>query len=130
MKAYWDSSALVQTTTNVALKTRLQIEKGLTRTHSLGEVFAALTANPKIRADATQAAEAIEELAKDLEFVDLTFSEVISALKKAKRKGVRGGHVHDLLHAVAADKSGAKELLTLDVNDFLGLPEKAEITLL
>jgi predicted nucleic acid-binding protein len=128
MKAYWDSSALVETTTNAALKTRLQNEKGFTRTHALGEVFAALTGNPKIRADASQAAEAIEELAKDLEFTDLTSAEVIAALKKAKRKGVRGGHVHDLLHAAAADKCGAEELLTLDINDFQGLCERAQLT--
>ena|SRR5437899_2266632 len=128
MKAYWDSSALVETTTNPKLRTRLHNEKGFTRTHSLAEVFAALTGNPQIRADASQAAETIEQLAEHLEFTDLSPAEVISALKKAKRKGVRGGHVHDLLHAAAADKSGAKELLTLDLNDFQGLAEKAQLT--
>jgi predicted nucleic acid-binding protein len=128
VKAYWDSSALVETTTNPVLRTRLRNEKGFTRTHSLAEVFAALTGNPKIRADAFQAAEAIAELAEDLEFTDLSSAEVISALKRAKRKGVRGGHVHDLLHAAAADKSGAKELLTIDTNDFAGLAEKAQLT--
>ncbi len=127
MKAYWDSSALVETTIKPELKSRLRLEKGFSRTHSLAEVFAALTGNPQIRAGASQASETIEQLAEDLEFVDLFPSEVISALKKAKRKGVRGGHVHDLLHAAAADKSGAKELLTLDVNNFQGLPEKARV---
>lgn len=128
MKAYWDSSALVETTTNAELRTRLQNEKGFTRTHSLAEVFAALTGNPQIRADASQASETIEQLAEYLEFTELSAAEVISALKTAKRKGVRGGHVHDLLHAAAADKSGAKELLTIDTNDFQGLPEKAQLT--
>jgi predicted nucleic acid-binding protein len=128
MKAYWDSSVLVETTINSDLRTRLRNEKGFTRTHSLAEVFSALTGNPRVRADASQAAETIEQLAEHLEFTDLTSAEVISALKKAKRKGVRGGHVHDLLHAAAADKSGAKELLTLDTNDFQGLPEKAQLT--
>ena len=128
MKAYWDSSALVETTTNRELSARLRNEKGYTRTHSLAEVFAALTGNPQIRADASQAAETIEQLAEHLEFTDLSSTEVISALKNAKRKGVRGGHVHDLLHAAAADKSGAKELLTIDTNDFTGLPEQAQLT--
>src|ERR1051325_6413808 len=118
MKAYWDSSALVETTINPELSSRLRNEKGFTRTHTLAEVFAALTGNSQIRANASQAAETIEQLAKHLEFTDLSAAEVISALKKAKRKGVRGGHVHDLLHAAAADKSGAKELLTVDTNDF------------
>jgi predicted nucleic acid-binding protein len=128
MKAYWDSSALVQATIDPTLRARLHNEKGITRTHALSETFAALTGNPKIRFDSDYAAQTVELLAEDLEFTDLSPAEVISALKKAKRKGVRGGHVHDLLHAAAADKSGAKELLTLDVNDFQGLSEKAQLT--
>jgi predicted nucleic acid-binding protein len=39
-------------------------------------------------------------------------------LKEARKKGVRGGRVHDYLHAVAAEKSGSRKLLTLDRNDF------------
>lgn len=128
MKAYWDSSALVQATIDPVLRTKLCNEKGFTRTHALSEAFAALTGNPKIRFDSDYAAQTVELLTEDLEFTDLSASEVVSALKKAKRKGVRGGHVHDLLHAAAADKSGAKELLTLDINDFQGLTEKAKIT--
>jgi len=42
-------------------------------------------------------------------------------LKEARKKGVRGGRIHDYLHAVAAEKSGARQLLTLDKNDFNGL---------
>jgi predicted nucleic acid-binding protein len=128
MSAYWDSSALVETTKNPELRLRLRNERGITRTHSLAEVFAALTGNPQFRFDSDYATQTIEELTQDLDFTDLSSSGVISALKKAKRKGVRGGHVHDLLHAAAADKSGAKQLLTLDTNDFRGLPEKAQLT--
>ena len=128
MKAYWDSSALVQATIDPVLRTRLRNEKGFTRTHALSETFAALTGNPKIRFDSDYAAQTIELLAEDLEFTDLSATEVVSALKRAKRKGVRGGHVHDLLHAAAADKSGAVELLTIDMNDFVGLAEKAQVT--
>jgi len=128
MKVYWDSSALVEATINPQLRTRLRHEKGLTRTHALAEIFAALTGNPQFRFDADYATLTVEELAEDLEFTDLSSAEVISALKTAKRKGVRGGRVHDLLHAAAADKSGAKELLTIDTNDFEGLPEKAQLT--
>ena len=35
--------------------------------------------------------------------------------------GVRGGRVHDYMHALAASKSGADALLTTDRNDFNGL---------
>jgi len=58
--------------------------------------------------------------------VAISSPELISTLKKAKRKGVRGGHI--LLHAAAADKSGTKQLLTIDTNDFVGLAEKAQLT--
>lgn len=43
---------------------------------------------------------------------------MIAGLSKARQRGVRGGRVHDYLHALAAVKSGANELLTLDRNDF------------
>jgi hypothetical protein len=58
----------------------------------------------------------------------LSAADMVSALKQAKRKGVRGGHVHDLLHAAAADQSRAQELLTIDVNDFKGLPNRVAVT--
>jgi hypothetical protein len=53
--------------------------------------------------------------------VELTGSEVLDALKSARQKGVRGGRVHDYLHAVAAEKCAAKKILTLDKNGFAGL---------
>lgn len=56
--------------------------------------------------------------------------EVLLALKQAGKLGVRGGRVHDYVHALAADKSGADELLTLDANDFVGLTVKAKIEVL
>src|SRR5262249_51925683 len=102
-------------------------EKAFTRAHALAESFSALTGNPEIRLDADMAARTLEQLLPELEFVDLSAAEIIAALKKARRKGVRGGHVHDLLHAAAADKSGAEELLTLDANDFAGLADKSRV---
>jgi predicted nucleic acid-binding protein len=122
MKAYWDTSALIETIKDGDLRRRLKQEGGLTRSHSLAETFSALTGgNINLRVDADQAAEMVSQLANDLSFFDLAPADVISALKKAKAKGVRGGRVHDFLHAIAAEKSGAKELLTLDENDFTGL---------
>jgi predicted nucleic acid-binding protein len=77
--------------------------------------------------DHDSAVQAVENLATDIDFIDLSVAEVIIAFKQARKKGVRGGHVHDLLHAAAADKAGAHELLTLDENDFHGLPNKAKV---
>jgi len=123
MKTYWDSSALVAAVETPAMQLRLQRERGVTRSHALAEVFSTITGNPKNRADAQIAAEILASLAKSLDFVDLTADEMLAALKSARKLGVRGGRVHDFFHAVAAKKSGAKKILTLDKNDFAGLTE-------
>jgi predicted nucleic acid-binding protein len=127
VKAYWDSSALIEACSSQALRTRLHREGGLTRTHTLAEIFSTLTGgNLAYRLDADAAAQTVASLAADLDFHDLTSMEVLKALKEARKKGVRGGRVHDYLHAVAAQKSGATKLLTLDKNDFNDLT-KVEI---
>src|SRR6266542_6442559 len=95
MKAYWDSSALVEATLDSTLRAMLNQEGGLTRTHALAETFSTLTGNPTLRMDHASAIAAVENLASDLEFVDLSAPEVIAVFRQAKRKGVRGGHVHD-----------------------------------
>jgi predicted nucleic acid-binding protein len=41
--------------------------------------------------------------------------------------GVRGGRVHDFIHAMAAQKSGATTLLTMDKNDFTGLTSSVAV---
>ncbi len=128
MKAYWDSSALIEAVADLALRTRLRAERGFTRTHALGEVFSALTGgNLAIRLDADAAAQTVDNLAQDLDFVDLSAQEVLAALKQARRRGVRGGRVHDFIHAVAAEKSRAAHLLTADKNDFKSLTDLVEI---
>jgi predicted nucleic acid-binding protein len=119
MKNYWDSSALIEVTINLHLRKRLQDEGGVTRSHALSETFSTLTAGHlSVRADIETAVRIIEELAGELEFVDLTAQEIVAALKRAKQLGVRGGRVHDFLHAIAAEKSGADKIITLDKNDF------------
>jgi len=123
MKTYWDSSALVAAVETPAMQLRLQRERGVTRPHALAEVISTITGNPKNRADAQIAAEILASLAKSLDFVDLTADEMLAALKSARKLGVRGGRVHDYFHAVAAEKSGAKKIVTLDKNDFAGLTE-------
>ena len=98
MKAYWDSSALVEATGDIRLRARLRSERGITRTHSLAEIFSALTGgNLNIRMDADGAAQVVDNLTADLDFIDLKPDEVTRALKEAKQRGVRG-RVHDFLH--------------------------------
>jgi predicted nucleic acid-binding protein len=100
---------------------RLQSERAATRPHTLAQVFSALTGNPHIRITAANAAAIIENLSRSLDFTEITAPETLKALKTARQKGVRGGRVHDYLHAVTAEKSGAKKILTLDQNDFSGI---------
>ena len=81
----------------------------------------------RTRAFAAEAARTVENLAQDLDFVDLTAKEVLNALKQARRRGVRGGRVHDFLHACAAEKAKVEQLLTADENDFASLLDSVQI---
>jgi predicted nucleic acid-binding protein len=130
VKAYWDSSALVKAAGDTSLRQRLGRERGYTRSHAVNELFSAFTSgkNISIKLDADDAAKLIESIAADLDFVELTVTENLSALRIARQYGVRGGRIHDLIHAKAAEKSGATELLTADKNDFLGLSATLLIT--
>ena len=118
MSTYWDSSALVQSVYDPEIKARFEREGGVTRTHSLAEVFSALTANPVTRLDAESASRIVGILSDRLKFVDLTAREVVACLRQARRLGVRGGRVHDYLHALAAEKANASKIFTLDRHDF------------
>jgi predicted nucleic acid-binding protein len=121
MKPYWDSSALVQTTSDLELETRLHQEGGYTRSHTLTEVFSALTGKMHIRLEARAAAKAVRAMAARLQFVNLSEEEILDALDKAQARGIRGGRVHDYVHALAAAKAKAGALLTADRNDFENL---------
>jgi predicted nucleic acid-binding protein len=128
MKAYWDSSALVAALSAVNLRARLRTEKGFTRTHALAETFSALTSgNLALRVQADVAARMVSDLAHDLEFVELTSYDVLAALKQTRQRGVRGGRIHDFLHAVAAEKAQAGQLLTADKYDFEALVDTVTV---
>jgi predicted nucleic acid-binding protein len=67
------------------------------------------------------AAAVVSRFHPQLEYVELSADETIAALQTAKDKGAQGGRVHDLMHAVAAEKASADELWTIDEHDFEGL---------
>ncbi len=128
MKAYWDSSALIIASADLTIRRRLHSERGVTRPHALAEAFSALTGgNLAVRLDATGAAQTLQNLAKDLDFVDLTAQDTLHAFKQARKRDVRGGRVHDFMHAVAAEKSGVVDLLTADENDFDSLTDSVKV---
>lgn len=88
--------------------------------HALLETFAMLTGGRLgARADADLVAKLIKQtLLPRIRVVHLGEQEVIEALQSAKRHGVRGGAVYDFMHLVAARKSGATVLYTLNLDDF------------
>ena len=84
-------------------------------------MFSALTGKAHLKVEASKAALLVKDIAADLDFVELSTEDILRAATEAESLGVRGGRIHDLLHAKAAFKSGAKSLLTLDRNDFESL---------
>jgi predicted nucleic acid-binding protein len=128
MKIYWDTSAIIIFYTHG----KLHEISGVTRPHTLTEAFSTLTGRGVItyKPDGTPKAtklspnlaqRLIRQIHSKLTYVDLTPDEMVNALKDAEKKQIQGGRVHDLMHAVAAEKSGADELWTFDRSDFIGL---------
>jgi predicted nucleic acid-binding protein len=127
-RTYWDSSALVEALHDETLRKRLEQPDNLTRTHAMSEVFSTLTGGRLgIRYSPAEAAEMVASIAEDLEIVELSPEQTLEALTSAHKKGVRGGRIHDYLHAVAAVQAEAKILVTLNGKDFKGLIEGLKI---
>ena len=128
MKGYWDSSALVVACQDASVRDRLDSEGGVTRVHAFSEVFSTLTGGRLgFRVDPGDAATLIGEIRASLGVVELDVDAQLAALGQAKSKGVRGGRVHDYLHAVAATKSKCDRVWTLNVSDFEGLFDELEV---
>src|SRR5580693_7103613 len=128
MTVYGDTSAIVHFVTT----RRVRQIAGVTRTHTLAELFSTLTgrgwhelmpdgSTRQKRMSLEVAAKAVKDIRGRLSFVDLSPDEVLTAVQDAKNVGAQGARIHDLLHAVAADKAKADELWTLARNDFAGL---------
>lgn len=88
--------------------------------HAIAETFSTLTGGARgRRADAVVAVRLLEQsILPFVRIVALTDKDVMTALRQAQDRGVRGGAVYDYLHLVAAAKAGAKRLLTLDRRHF------------
>jgi phage protein D len=119
MKRYWDSSALLDCLGDSRIEQQAREADQWTRPHSLAEMFSQLTGGRLgIRYVPDDAAAMIAEITERMNFVDLTRAEIQTALKQAQARGVRGGNVHDWLHAVAARKARVEVLLTDNFTDF------------
>ena len=72
MKTYWDSSALIEALHDPKLRSRIRRGENGTRPHSLAEVFSTLTKGVNFRYPPADAANMAADLAKDLDFVELS----------------------------------------------------------
>jgi predicted nucleic acid-binding protein len=128
MKFYWDSSALIRALEEPNIHASLRSGQNFTRPHTLAEVFSTLTKGVRFRYSPEDATVLAEDMARHLEFVELTTHDTLNALKKAQAQGVRGARIHDLMHAEAAIKCGADTLLTVDSAGFSSLSLPLSIT--
>ncbi len=122
---YWDTSAIIL----YVLERRTGEIEGVTRAHTLAEMFSALTGRGwretlpggvtrQRRMGMVLAARTIRQVRSQLDFVELSPDEIAAAADEAKAVGAQGGGIHDLLHARAAETAGADEFWTTDRNDF------------
>ena len=119
---YWDTSALIMALHDETIRERLANGEHVTRSHSLSEMFSVLTGGRfRVRYSPNNAAALAADIARQVTFVDLSTEEVLRGLNEAGRYQVIGGRVHDWMHTLAAEKAGAKTLLTLNGDDFSGL---------
>ncbi len=129
MIRYWDSSALVDALHDARIGALVLEPDQWTREHTLAEVFSTLTGGRLgFRYLPDDAAEMIREITRSMNFVSLDASEVLTALSDAQRNGVRGGRVHDWLHARAAARAKVEILLTDNLSDFAGFEDGFRIT--
>jgi predicted nucleic acid-binding protein len=127
-KIYWDSSALVGACQDDSLSAKFWAEGGVVRTHVFSEVFSTLTGGRLgYRVDATDAVEILSKMARHLFVEDLSTEQVLNVLTEARQRGVRGGQIHDLLHATAAVESKCDVVATFNIADFRGLYKELEV---
>lgn len=88
--------------------------------HALSETFSTLTGGRLgYRVAASEAAKILRNfITPRLTIVTLTYKDLLGAYAEAEERGIRGGAIYDYLHLVAARKSGAEKLHTLNSSDF------------
>jgi predicted nucleic acid-binding protein len=96
--------------------------------HAFLETFSTLTGGrlgAKVDADfATKLL--IETVLPRVRVIELGMSEVLDALRLARKHGVRGGSVYDYMHLVAARKAEATILYTINLSDFKHLHREGD----
>ena len=129
---YWDSSALLNAIVSETVAAKM-LSGDVTRSHAFCEVFSLLTGRGlptktgRVIFSNGDAAMIIGSLARKLVLRDLTWSETLAVLRDARKLGVKGARIHDLMHARSAVLSGVDRLLTRNAADFFGLTNEVPI---
>jgi predicted nucleic acid-binding protein len=133
MKSYFDSSVLVGSVLarhphhKICTALLEQIPDKISCAHALAETFVTLTATYKVPNDlAARQALALREAVR---IESLTLGDYETAMTEARQRGVMGGGLYDLLHAVFARRHGAKRIFTLNVTDFRHVAPELEIAI-
>lgn len=129
MRRYWDTSALVDALHDSKIEARVLEPDQWTRLHTLSEAFSTLTGGRlgfKYAPD--DAAALLKEITARMNFVELDKKQTFTALTLAQERGIRGGRIHDWLHARAATRAGVEVLVTENRADFVGLEDGFKVS--
>ncbi len=128
MSALLDSSVLVAALASDELKhaecLALLLKGGnCIYSHALLETFSTLTGGKLgVRVTADFAVQMLTEtVLPRVSVIELSSAEIITALRVAQSRGIRGGGVYDYMHLVAAKKANASVIHSLNMEDFLHL---------
>jgi hypothetical protein len=132
LTTYWDTSAAINAVVSGKVAARLDKGDHFARLHLFSEFFATMTGRGLLFTDKAgtptrvlftpdDAAEWLREFAARVTLIELEEKEMLQALKEANAKSIRGGRVHDYVHALAADKARSDVLITRNTGDFTGL---------
>ena len=96
--------------------------------HAFLETFATLTGGRLgVKVDADFAARLLSEsVMPRVQVIELGIAELLAALRLARKHGVRGGGVYDYMHLVAARKTKADILYTINLRDFQHLHREGD----
>ena len=110
------------------LLSRLHGKRLAIATHSIAEVYSALTGMPLPRRVATDlAAQSIEAYLALMSPISLTAEEYIATVQDAARRHIAGGMIYDALLLACARKIHAKHIYTWNLKHFRAIaPDLAD----
>ena len=96
--------------------------------HSLAEAYAVLTRLPAPhRLRSADAIALLESNWQEAPTVHLTADETWRTLRRARRRGVIGGQIYDMLIAASALKAGATTIITWNARHFAASAREIDI---